>query len=169
MKKIIICAMESEAEHLRGLGFDVCVTGVGVLNVINSLSSLLAAGKVLPDDQVINVGYAGSTVFKAGEVVSVRKSRRYNQPKAIKEQEFFLKTVNGCKKAICLTSDDFVEEKGSYQAVDMELAYICAFFNDVISLKIISDNGDYLQYKKFNEAEAWKKVNLILRRLNENN
>ena len=165
MRKIIVCAMESEAEHLRELGFDVYVTGVGVLNVVRTIGALLSIGKILPTDQIINVGYAGSTVFSVGEVVSVRKCRRYKQPKAIKENEFFLKTIKGCKKAICLTADDFVEDEARYQAVDMELAYICTLFDNVISLKIISDNGDYLQYEDFSDAEAWKRVGLILKGL----
>lgn len=170
MSTVILCAMSKEAKRIKINNAKVYVVGIGVINVIKNISSLIKNGRIKDGDRIINVGYAGSSVFPIGSVVSVLRSSRLNKPKIIKEKSFKLNAVADIFSCECKTDDDFTDGLEDVEAVDMELAYICAFFEDVTSIKIISDDVNYSNYKKFNGKKAWEKVNNILRRLvNDNN
>ena len=61
------------------------------------------------------------------------------------------KTIDfGECKTICYTSTDFVTKTNIKESCvfDMELAFICAMFDKVKAIKVISDNLDLHTYEK---------------------
>lgn len=170
MSTVILCAMPKEAKNIKIEGANLFIIGIGAINVISRLSSLIADGKIKKGDKIINVGYAGSSFLPIGSVVSVKRSSRLAKPKIIKEKSFKLRRINGLKSYTCNTVDDFEDGLKNVELVDMELTYICSFFENISSIKIVSDGVCYSEYKKFRNKQSWEKVNNILRRLiNDNN
>lgn len=152
--------MPKEAKYIKAK--KVFVTGIGCINVIKTLSRLIKKGEIKYGDRVINIGYAGSSCLPIGSIVQINKCHRLNKSKTVKEATFYLSDCFDLDNYECTTSDDFVED-GAFAVADMELAYICAFFDDVVSLKIISDNINLTEYNSFDSKKTWKKLNKIIK------
>jgi hypothetical protein len=146
---LVVIAEKEELKLVEKLGYNgipVIITGVGGLNVINALKNMSS------DTEIINIGYAGSNKFKAGTVVGVSKASTYREKANFKEVEKCL-CLNINDKinevAPCYTSTDFVEKTNKEKACvfDMELAFICAMFDNVRSIKVVSDTLSFEEYK----------------------
>lgn len=150
MKKLILIAEEGErklidlvaeqlgcADYLRT--FDVCVTGVGALNVIHALQTYP------PDTELLNIGYAGSANFELGTLIAVSEAR-LNHPNVTYPEPALpllpLPFAHSLREAICYTNTDFVLRSDYRDCVfDMELAFIAALgFRSLRSIKVVSDN-----------------------------
>ena len=141
--------------------FQLIVTGVGVNNVISSLSKAISMGILDSDVNIINVGYAGAKGIDIGCVVNIKACSCF---------EFPIKANTGVKNYVklsdegynCYTSIDFVEKADNIEEkalFDMELAYIARFvYNSLYSIKIVSDNLSYDGFKSFDGNKAWKEV-----------
>ncbi|MBR1890635.1 MAG: hypothetical protein IJ817_03015 [Clostridia bacterium] len=137
---IITIALENERKLVDELGFSgypVVVTGVGGVNVINALKN------ISKDEEILNIGYAGSNHLPVGEKVTVGTACLLHE--IFKYEEKIGKTLDYPKSKInCYTSTDFVTKSEIDEpcVFDMELAFICAMFEKVRSIKIVSDNLD---------------------------
>lgn len=155
MAKIILCAMEEEANNIKCPDAMIIVTGIGASNVIKAI----AQADIKPTDNVINVGYAGSSCFNVGEVLSVGMVQLINDN--YDNKTYYLNNLTPAV-ANCYTANTFIEN-GNYQLVDMELFYLMCFgFQDLKSLKIVSDNLNYNEFKRGKFERSWNKVNKIL-------
>ena len=74
-------------------------------------------------------------------------------------------TFNECLYAPCYTIDQFYEGKKAIPLIDMELYYIRALCQNLISYKIVSDNCSSSDYDNFNPQKAWDKLNYILNKI----
>lgn len=158
----IVVAMDKEAEKIDNK--NIIVTGIGVENVIKKMSDEISSGRLKKNDRIINVGYCGAKGFNVGDVISITKSRRHKQPKAIKESSFELKPLTE-KTATCYTFDDFEENADCDGVMDMELFYLASFFPNIQSIKVVSDNGDYEEYERnLKKINSWSVVNSILKK-----
>lgn len=161
---IILVAMEKEAQYINCPHAKVVVTGIGCNNVIKTLCKALINGTITERDKIINVGYAGSSCYNVGDIVAVNNVRRLKPSTTVEEDTYslVLKLDSVNKVAPCYTADDFCEDKKVIPLVDMELYYIRAFFKNLISFKIVSDNLSEKTYDEFNPDDAWKRMNIIL-------
>lgn len=160
MKKLVVIAEAEEMKLVKELGYDkypVLVTGVGALNVINTL-------KDLPKDiTIFNIGYAGSKNIEPGKFYSVNTVSLYHPNVDYPEPVYCLGWIpysyneeNDEEEDVlylpkrCLTGTDFVLSSDIDDCLfDMELAYIAALgFKDVIAYKYVSDNLDLQEYRK---------------------
>ncbi len=119
---------------------EIIITGVGGLNVIESLKDL---DKNTP---ILNIGYVGSNILPKGEIVKINKTLLYHPNVEYNEPSYILNDGD----TTCLTSNDFVLDTNIKEPVvfDMELAYIMALgFKNVTSIKIVSDNLNYEDYE----------------------
>lgn len=147
--------MEEEASNIKCSGANVIVTGVGASNIIKVITQT----DIRPTDNVINVGYAGSSCFNVGEVLSVGMVQLINDN--YDNTSYYLNNLTSAV-ANCYTANTFIEN-GNYQLVDMELFYLMCFgFQDLKSLKIVSDNLNYKEFKRGKFTRSWNKVNKIL-------
>ena len=127
--------------------WQLLITGVGAINVIQTLQTLPK------DGHYINIGYAGSANFEIGTIVAVTQSH-LNHPNANYEEPVFtLKqpTFPLSKpfiQAPCYTHTDFVLQSDYADCIfDMELAFIMALgFENVVSIKHVSDNLSKKEY-----------------------
>ena len=146
---IVVIASENERKLVRELGYDknkIIVTGIGGINVITSLKN------IPKNEEIVNIGYCGSNHIPVGEQVVVGKSLLLHE--LFQYEEKTCKTVDYPKyKTICYTSTDFVTQTKINEpcVFDMELAYICAMFDKVKSIKVVSDNLDLHAYEKCTE------------------
>jgi hypothetical protein len=150
---LIICAENEEARHIRCNNAVILVTGAGVSNI-------LKCPKITydPNDIVINVGYAGSNVFDKGTVASVKSVQKLNQS-IINEPVLGLEPLY-LEGVDCHTADDFVKYADKeLPLVDMELYYLRLLYPQIQSLKIVSDNFNYGEYKEANFKKSWDVVN----------
>ena len=143
---IVVIASDNERKLVEEMGFGgypLVVTGIGGINVIRSL-------KTFPkDEEIVNIGYAGSNHLPLGEKVVVGRSALLHE--LFKYEEKIGETMDYPKsKTICYTSTDFVTKTNIEEpcVFDMELAYICAMFDKVKSIKVVSDNLDLHAYEK---------------------
>ncbi len=135
-----------------GSVWDIMVTGVGALNVLQALRD------VPRDTRLLNIGYAGSANFDIGSAVDVSEVRlnhpnvKYPEPILALEpmQEAWLCHPDSVKHAICYSNTDFVLQSDYHDCVfDMELAYIAGMgFEHVSALKIVSDNLSLRAYRE---------------------
>ena len=143
---IVVIAAENERKLVKELGydkFDVVVTGIGGINVIRALKDIPKS------EEIVNIGYCGSNHLNIGEKVVVGKAVLLHE--LIEYEEEACKTVDYPQSQIvCYTSTDFVTKTNIKEACvfDMELAYICAMFDKVKSIKIVSDNLDVHAYEE---------------------
>lgn len=158
----IICAEENEAEKITIKSKDVAiqVTGAGLYNVLKTPKL-----DINRDDIVLNIGYAGSNLFKPGEIFSVCTCQRLQPSKTIKEEKQYLFPYYFLG-ADCYTADDFVEKAPQQlPLVDMELYYLSLIYPGIRAIKIISDNLNYSEYKKTDFADSWDVVNKAIKEL----
>lgn len=157
---IVLCAEEEEAKHINHPKAKVIVTGVGVVNIIKSLTE-----KIPPKAKIINIGYAGSNKYPVGSVISVNKVERLYKPKIINESS--IKLVPCYVDDICYTCDDFINASidAELPLVDMELYYLAARYPNIESIKIVSDNLNLNEHRTTDLSASWETVNRILNNL----
>lgn len=167
---VILVAMEKEAQYINCPNAKVIVTGIGVNNVIKTLSQAIMNKEISEKDTIINVGYAGSTCFNIGDIVRVNGVKRFKPSRTITEEAYPLEIgpFSNDKVAGCYTADDFIEDTKDIPLVDMELFYIRAFFDNLIAFKIVSDNLSEKDYEEFNPQMAWESMNNILNEITNN-
>lgn len=139
--EIIVVATDEEYElaKRRFKGRIIIKTGVGGVNVFETLKHLPKWLKIL------NFGYVGSNSIPIGTEIMVNECKLYHPNIEYEEKTYKLGGwVN------CYTSNDFVLKTDIKEpcVFDMELAYICAMFKRVKSIKIVSDNLSLKQYEK---------------------
>lgn len=135
-----------------GVLWEVIVTGVGALNVLQSLRDIPR------DAQLLNIGYAGSANFAIGSAVVVSEALlnhpnvSYDEPQLvlIPVDSSYLQNAADCLSAVCYSNTDFVLQSDYTDCVfDMELAYIAGMgFAHLSSLKIVSDNLSLHAYRE---------------------
>lgn len=138
---MIVVATQEEYKYIKDKykRTDVFITGVGALNIFNSLKD------VPRHTPIINLGYAGSRDIPIGTIVSIGECELYHPNVSYSEAKYKLSG-----KYKCFTACDFVTQSQECNCVfDMELAFIMAMgFNRIRSYKIISDNLSVEQYGK---------------------
>lgn len=135
-----------------GTLWEVIVTGVGALNVMQTLRNIPL------DAPLINIGYAGSANYDIGSVVVVNEVRlnhpyvNYPEPTLMLAPlpESYLVHPMQVLSSICYSNTDFVLQSNYTDCVfDMELAYIAGLgFTRLSSLKIVSDNLSLHTYRE---------------------
>lgn len=140
---IIVVATDEEYDLavVRFKNHKIIQTGIGGLNVIKTLRNLPK------DTPILNFGYVGSNNIEIGSEVKINKVKLYHPNVTYDEPQYNL--ING--DTSCYTSNDFVLSTDIKEPIvfDMELAYIMALgFNDVQSIKIVSDNLNLNEYEK---------------------
>lgn len=153
---LIICAEMEEAKHIKCDKATILVTGAGVSNILKTPRLTYD-----PKDIVINVGYAGSTVYEKGTVASVKSVQKLSQS-IVKEPLIGLEPLY-IEGVDCYTADDFIKQSDKeLPLVDMELYYLRILYPQIQSLKIVSDNLNYKDYQKADFKESWAMVNKCL-------
>lgn len=145
MERIAVVAMQEEERLAEGYRH-VIVTGVGPLNVIETLDGLDR------DTPIANIGYAGSNSIPKGSRVRIGAVTSYHPNVRLEEPAYALDGDTPC-----YTSSDFVAHTDITEpcAFDMELAYILAMgFTDVISEKVISDNLNVTEFEESAKGES---------------
>lgn len=135
-----------------GTVWEIIVTGVGAINVMQTLRDLPR------NAQIINIGYAGSANYEIGSVVCVEEARLNHPCVSYPEPELKLQPMSSewlkapCNSmvSVCYSNTDFVLQSDYKDCVfDMELAYIAAMgFENLVSLKIVSDNLSLHAYRE---------------------
>lgn len=139
---VVVISSINEFPLVKKFGYDtypVVITGEGGYNAINALKHLDRGTKIL------NIGYCGSNHFKRGQVVKIDLVHTCHDRASFSDGCFLVLDVKcnaECKSVTCYTSSDFVTSTTIEEpcVFDMELAYICAYFDNVASLKVVSDN-----------------------------
>lgn len=144
---LVVIAQPEELKLVKELGYENCpilITGVGGMNAIKALKNFPR------DTEILNIGYAGSNNLKVGTIVEIEKVRTNHHLAKFSEPFKFLKRTNYYNSVFCVSSTDFVEKTNETTdcVFDMELAFICAMFDNVYSIKVVSDNLNYKEYKK---------------------
>lgn len=145
MKEVIVIATKEELKLISDpmfLGVPIIITGVGGTNIIKALKDLPR------DTKIINIGYAGSNVIDIGTRVDVSICTTYHPNVDFIEPVYNLDTIKSDNVAPCYTSGDFVLQTDIKEpcVFDMELAYICSMFDNVRSIKYVSDNLNLKNY-----------------------
>ena len=143
---LIVIAEKEELKLVEELGYSnypVLITGVGGMNVIEALRD------IPKDTEILNIGYVGSNHWEIGTIVEIVKVATNHEIAHFCEPFKFLQYKNEYDDtAYCYTSTDFVENtnKTEHCVFDMELAFIRAMFNNVRSIKVVSDNLNKEEY-----------------------
>lgn len=141
--KLLTIAEKNEIELIpeEYKNIPVLITGIGMLNVIESL-------KYFPrETEIINIGYCGSNSLPIKTTVRVGKVQLYHQNVQYKEPIYEISK----NPIVCYTSTDFVTSTTIKEpcVFDMELAGICSLgFKSIVSIKTVSDNLNYKTYKE---------------------
>lgn len=154
---LIFCAELEEAKNIKCSDAKIYITGVGVSNILKTPTFILK-----PTDKVINIGYVGSNKYDVGSVVSVNRCSRLYPSKIVKEKSIDLSSCYN-EGDICYTADNFIEHAmDEVPLVDMELYYLASIYPQIQSLKIVSDNLNYKEFKRCNFKRSWDEINKIL-------
>ena len=161
----ILVADNQEADNIKipkELKDDVKIIvlgGWGETHTIKTLSKMFFDGAFNKKDKFFNVGYVGSNEFKIGSVVVVGSVAKEITSHTVKEPVVKLDKKSKVK---CYSSIDFVEQTKHSGVFDMELYTLATFFPKIKSVKIVSDNLNYHEYKKVAITNAWKEAKKIL-------
>ena len=160
----ILIADKQEADNIKipkELKDDVKIVllGWGETATIKTLSKILLNGEFNKNDKFFNVGYVGSNEFPIGTVVVVGSVSREVASHTVKEP---LIKLNKESKVKCYSSINFVETTKHTGVFDMELYTLATFFPKIKSVKVVSDNLNYHEYKQVAIKKAWKEANSIL-------
>lgn len=160
----IFIAEELEAKEVKipkklENNFTKIITGFGEYATLRTIIKLFKKGVFKEDDKFFNVGYCGANAFDVGEVVVVGKSYREKPSNFAKDRTY---TLDKNSKVKCYTSTDFVEKSKHKGIFDMELYILATIFPKIKSIKVVSDNLNYKQYKKVDLKKSWQKANKIL-------
>ena len=135
------------------------ILGYGEYNTVKTITKLMMNGKFSKKDKFYNIGYVGSNEFEIGKVVPVGKVDRETPSKHAKTKAY---TLDSDYKVKCYTANDFVESSKHIGVFDMELYILATIFPKIKSVKVVSDNLNYKQYKKVNLKKSWETANMIL-------
>lgn len=144
---LVVIAQKEEMKLVEELGYDDCpvlITGVGGVNVIKALRDLPKS------TEIMNIGYCGSNHYEVGTKVQASFVKTNHDIADFIEPLNPLKRVwNIIDSATCYTSTDFVTKTNKEEPCifDMELAFIVSMFDNVSSIKVVSDKLNYNQYK----------------------
>ncbi len=160
----IFIAEELEAKEVKipkklENNFTKIITGFGEYATLRTIIKLFKKGVFKEDDKFFNVGYCGANAFDVGKVVIVGKSYREKPSNFAKDRTY---TLDKNSKVKCYTSTDFVEKSKHKGIFDMELYILATIFPKIKSIKVVSDNLNYKQYKKVSLKKAWQQVNKML-------
>lgn len=160
----ILIADKQEAKNIKipkELKNDVKIIllGWGETSSIKTLSKMLLNSKFNKQDKFFNIGYVGSNEFPIGSVVSIGEVFKENPSHTVKEEGYKLDKKSKVK---CYSSIDFVEKTKHTGVFDMELYTLATMFPNIKSVKIVSDNLNYKEYKDVDIKESWKSANEIL-------
>jgi len=144
----------------------IILLGWGETATIKTLSKLLLNHEFTKNDKFFNIGYVGSNEYPIGTVVIVGTVARENPSHTVKEPSIKLYKESSVK---CYSSLNFVESTKHTGVFDMELYTLATFFPKIKSVKIVSDNLNYHEYKQVSIDKAWKHANKILFDLIANN
>ena len=137
----------------------IVLNGWGETAAIKTLSTKLLNGEFDKNDKFFNIGYVGSNEFPIGTVIVVGTVAREIPSHTVKEPTF---TLDKESKVKCYSSLDFVETTNHIGVFDMELYTFATFFPKIKSVKIVSDNLNYHEYKQVDIDNAWVEANKIL-------
>ncbi len=159
----ILVADKQEADNVRipkevENETEIIVLGIGGPAVLRTLSPLLLNGKFTANDRFFNIGYVGSNEFPIGTVVSVGESHREFPSVKFPEK---IHIVDPKSKVKCYTSNDFVENTQHTGVFDMELYTLACLFPNIKSIKIISDNLNFKDWKHVDIKDAWGYANKL--------
>lgn len=160
--KILVATDEEYALAKKYIsGIEIIKTGVGASNVIKVCSNLSYK------DNIINIGFCGSTNIPVGTVCRVNRSHRLMDDTV--QFEDYRNGFELCTLGVpCYTSNSFVTHTFMEGSIlfDMELNYIVAFpFRTLGAIKIVSDNlnvEEYAQNIVRSEEETWATVNKLI-------
>ena len=138
---------------------EVIILGYGGPAALRTLSKLFLKGKFNNNDSFFNIGYVGSNEFPIGAVVSVGKSCREFPSVKFEEAVY---TLDDKSTVHCYTSIDFVEKTEHVGIFDMELYTLASLFQNIKSVKIVSDNLNFKDWKQVDIVDAWKDANKML-------
>lgn len=143
---LVVIAEQNELKLVKELGYEnypVIITGVGGMNIIEALRD------IPKDTEILNIGHVGSNVLPIGTIVEIVKVATNHEIAHFNEPFKFLHNIrNEYEETCCYTSTDFVThtDKKEPCVFDMELAFICSMFNNVGSIKVVSDNLNKEEY-----------------------
>lgn len=160
----ILVADKQEADNIKipkelQNNTKIVLLGWGETSTIKTLSKMLLNGEFDKKDKFFNIGYVGSNEFPIGTVVIVGNVYREISSHTVKEPSVKLNKESNVK---CYSSLNFVESTKHTGVFDMELYTLATFFPKIKSVKIVSDNLNYHEYKQVAINDAWKKANEIL-------
>ncbi len=160
----ILIADKQEADNIKipkELKDDVKIVllGWGETATIKTLSKILLNGEFNKNDKFFNIGYVGSNEFPIGTVVVVGSVSREVASHTVNEPSIKLDKESKVK---CYSSINFVETTKHTGVFDMELYTLATFFPKIKSVKVVSDNLNYHEYKQVAIKKAWKEANTIL-------
>ena len=133
--------------------------GWGDTAVIKKLSKMMLNHEFNTKDRFFNIGYVGSNQFPIGTAVVVGTVAKEITSHTVKEPNIKLDKNSDVK---CYSSINFVEQTKHTGVFDMELYTLATFFPKIKSVKIVSDNLNYHEYKQVAITKAWKDANKIL-------
>ena len=144
---LVVIAEKEELKLVEELGYGdnpILITGVGGINVINSLKD------IPKDTEILNIGYVGSNILPIGTIVYVDQVHTQHEIANFKEPNYFASGIYklGYECCDCYTSTDFVTKTNKKEkcVFDMELAFIRALFNNARAIKVVSDNLNKKEY-----------------------
>ncbi len=160
----ILIAEELEAKNIKipkklENNTKIIITGFGEYHALRTIIGLFKKGVFKKEDKFYNIGYCGANAFDVGEVISVGKSCREKPSNFAKDKTYTLDKKSTVK---CYTSTDFVQESKHTGIFDMELYILATIFPKIKSIKVVSDNLNYKQYKKVSLKKSWQKANKLL-------
>ena len=160
----ILVADKQEADNIiipTNLKNDVKIIllGWGETSCIKTLSKILITHEFNKNDRFFNIGYVGSNEFPIGYVAIVGSVSKEVSSHTVKEPSIKINKESNIK---CYSSLNFVETTKHSGIFDMELYTLATFFPKIKSVKIVSDNLNYHEYKKVAITKAWKEANKIL-------
>ena len=133
--------------------------GWGDTAVIKKLSKMMLNHEFNKNDKFFNIGYVGSNEFPIGSTVVVGSVAKEIPSHTVKEPSVKLDQESKVK---CYSSLNFVESTKHTGVFDMELYTLATFFPKIKSVKIVSDNLNYHEYKQVAITKAWREANKIL-------
>jgi len=157
----ILIADKNEADNIKipqELKDDVKIIllGWGETSVIKTLSKLFFKGVFNKNDKFFNIGYVGSNQFPIASVVVVGSVAKEIPSHTVKEPSIKLNKNSSVK---CYSSLNFVESTKHTGVFDMELYTLATFFPKIKSVKVVSDNLNYHEYKQADMKNAWGRAN----------
>ena len=146
---LVVIAQPEELKLVKELGYEkypVIITGVGAINIINSLRDIPF------DTEILNIGYCGSNKVKVGTKVWIDQVHTLHEKASFSEPIMYANGIHKIGEMCldCYTATDFVTSTKIKEpcVFDMELAFIRALYPNTRAIKVVSDNLNKKQYKE---------------------